>query len=317
VIDRLACPRDRTALEARGETLVCAEGHEYPYVDGIPVLVLDDELRPTQPGYWSRPEQVAAVRTTEPPPVDGDEVDPYVAELIIGTHGNLYRHLARGLDRYPIPHLPLPSGAGKNLLDIGCNWGRWSIAATRSGYEAIGIDPSFEAIVAARRIARQLKANAQYVVADARRLPFPDDSFDVVFSYGVLQHFSKADVSASVREIARVVHPDGYSWVQMPNAYGPRNLYQLARRRFREGDAFEVRYWTPEQLKRTFGQIGPTELTTDGFLTLNPQASDLDLLPAHLRTLVRGSELLRKASGKVHALTTVADSVNVRSVARK
>ncbi len=317
MIERLACPRDRSALRADGETLVCEQGHEYPYVDGVPVLVVDDELEPTQPSYWARPEQIEAVRRSEPPPVEGDGVDPYVAELIVGTHGNLYRRLSRGMQRYPIPHFPLPSGAGKTLLDIGCNWGRWSIAATRAGYEVIGIDPSFEAIVSARRIARQLKANARYVVADARRLPFSDESFDVVFSYGVLQHFSKPDVAVSVREIARVLDPAGYSWVQMPNAYGARNLYQLARRRFREGDAFEVRYWTPEQLRRTFGQIGPTQLTTDGFLTLNPQASDLDLLPAHLRLLVRGSELLRRASGKVGALSTVADSVNVKSVPRR
>jgi 2-polyprenyl-3-methyl-5-hydroxy-6-metoxy-1,4-benzoquinol methylase/uncharacterized protein YbaR (Trm112 family) len=317
MIERLACPRDRSTLRTEGETLVCEQGHEYPYVDGIPVLVVDDELEPTQPSYWARPEQIEAVRRAEPPPVEGDGVDPYVAELIVGTHGNLYRRLSRGMQRYPIPHFPLPSGAGKTLLDIGCNWGRWSIAATRAGYEVIGIDPSFEAIVSARRIARQLKANARYVVADARRLPFADKSFDVVFSYGVLQHFSKRDVAVSVREIARVLDPTGYSWVQMPNAYGARNLYQLARRRFREGDAFEVRYWTPEQLRRTFGQIGPTELTTDGFLTLNPQASDLDLLPAHLRLLVRGSELLRRASGTVGALSTVADSVNVKSVPRR
>jgi 2-polyprenyl-3-methyl-5-hydroxy-6-metoxy-1,4-benzoquinol methylase/uncharacterized protein YbaR (Trm112 family) len=317
MIERLACPRDRSTLRADGEALVCEQSHRYPYVDGIPVLVVDDELEPTQPSYWARPEQVEAVRRAEPPPVEGDVVDPYVAELIVGTHGNLYRRLARGMQRYPIPHFPLPSGAGKTLLDIGCNWGRWSIAATRAGYEVIGIDPSFEAIVAARRIARQLKANASYAVADARRLPFRDASFDVVFSYGVLQHFSKPDVSASVREIARVLDPEGYSWVQMPNAYGARNLYQLARRRFREGDAFEVRYWTPKQLRRAFGQIGPTEVTTDGFLTLNPQASDLDLLPAHLRLLVQGSELLRRASGKVRALSTVADSVNVKSVPRR
>lgn len=316
MIERLACPRDRSRLRAAGERLVCEQGHEYPYVDGIPVLVLDDELTPTQPGYWARPEQIDAVRKAEPPPIEGDRVDPYVAELIIGTHGNLYRQLAHGLSRYPIPHFPLPPAAGRTLLDIGCNWGRWSIAATRAGYEVIGMDPSYEAIVAARRIARQLHADAQYVVADARRLPFSDARFDVVFSYGVLQHFSKADVAVSVREIARVVTPDGYSWVQMPNAYGARNLYQLARRRFREGDAFEVRYWRPDELKRVFEQIGPTELTTDGFLTLNPQTADLDLLPPHLRALVRGSELLRRASQKVPALTNVADSVNVRSVPR-
>jgi SAM-dependent methyltransferase/uncharacterized protein YbaR (Trm112 family) len=305
----LACPRDRSALEPRGEALVCAEGHEYPFVDGIPVMVVDDELAPTQPGYWSSPEQVERVREAEPPPVEGEAVDPYVAELILGTHGNLYKHLSAGLSRYPIPDFPLPRGDGELLLDIGCNWGRWTIAAARRGYRPIGIDPSFEAIVAARRIARQLKVDARYVVADARRLPFADETFDVVFSYGVLQHFSKADVGISVDDVRRVLKRDGYSWVQMPNSLGALNVVRLAQRRFREGDAFEVRYWKPSELRRVFGRIGPTELSTDGFFTLNPQKRDLDLLPRRFRAVVHVSEALKRA----HAPTTLADSVNIRS----
>ena len=312
VWQELACPRDRTRLEPQGETLVCEQGHEFPYVDGIPVMVVDDELAPTQPGYWSDSEQVARVRASEPPPVEGEGVDPYVAELILGTHGNLYKHLSGGMSRYPIPDFPLPRGSGELLLDIGCNWGRWSIAAAQSGYRPIGVDPSFEAIVAARRIARQLGADTRYVVADARRLPFADDTFDVVFSYGVLQHFSKSDVAISVDEIARVVKRSGYSWVQMPNSLGALNAIRLAQRRFREGDEFEVRYWTPSELKRVFGRIGPTELRTDGFFTLNPQKRDLDLLPARFRAVVHVSEALKR----VHAPTTFADSVNVRSVPR-
>jgi SAM-dependent methyltransferase len=309
----LACPRDRSRLSLDGEWLVCAEGHEYPYVEGIPVLVVDD-TEPTQPGYWARPEQIEAVRASEPPAIEGDGVDPYVAELIIGTHGNLYRHLAEGVDRYPIPDFPLPPGAGAALLDIGCNWGRWTLAAARTGYLPVGIDPSFEAIVAARRIARQLGVDARYVVADARHLPFADCTFDVVFSYGVLQHFSKADVHVSLREIARVADPDGYTWVQMPNSLGVRNLYQLARRRFREGERFEVRYWSPRELRRTWSDlVGPTSLSTDGFFTLNPQTSDLDLLPARFRALVRVSDALKRASERVGLLTNVADSVNVRA----
>jgi SAM-dependent methyltransferase/uncharacterized protein YbaR (Trm112 family) len=308
----LVCPRDRSPLSIDGETLTCAEGHRYPYVDGIPVLVVDD-LEPTQPGYWAQPEQIEAVRAAEPPAVKGDTVDPYVAELILGTHGNLYRHLSGGLTRYPIPDFPLPPGSEELLLDIGCNWGRWSISAARAGYRAVGIDPSFEAIVAARRIAAQLGVQARYLVADARLLPFADATFDVVFSYGVLQHLSKADVATSVAEIGRTVKPDGYSWVQMPNALGVRNLFQLARRGFREGDAFEVRYWRRGELKRTFGSIGPTDVTTDGFFTLNPQKRDLDLLPRRYRALVHTSEALRRFSGRAQFLTSVADSVNVRS----
>jgi SAM-dependent methyltransferase/uncharacterized protein YbaR (Trm112 family) len=312
VWQELACPRDRTRLEPQGETLVCEQGHEFPYLDGIPVMVVDDELAPTQPGYWSDSEQIARVRASEPPPVEGEGVDPYVAELILGTHGNLYKHLSGGVSRYPIPDFPLPRGTGELLLDIGCNWGRWSIAAAQRGYRPIGVDPSFEAIVAARRIARQLGADTRYVVADARRLPFADGTFDVVFSYGVLQHFSKSDVAVSVDEIARVVKRSGYSWVQMPNSLGALNAVRLAQRGFREGDAFEVRYWTPSELKRVFGRIGPTELRTDGFFTLNPQKRDLDLLPTRFRAVVHVSEALKR----VHAPTTFADSVNVRSVPR-
>jgi 2-polyprenyl-3-methyl-5-hydroxy-6-metoxy-1,4-benzoquinol methylase/uncharacterized protein YbaR (Trm112 family) len=313
MIEELACPRDRTPLRVDRDRLLCGDDHEYPYVDGIPVLVLDD-ADPTQPGYWAKPEQIEAVRRAQPPEIQGDGVDPYVAELIIGTHGNLYRHLAGGIARYPIPAFPLPPGNGQTLLDIGCNWGRWTLAAARAGYRPLGIDPSFEAIVAARRIARQLGIDASYVVADARHLPFPDAAFDVVFSYGVLQHFSKADVRVSLREIARTVKPTGYTWVQMPNALGARNAYQLARRRFREGDRFEVRYWTPRELRRTWSElVGPTALTTDGFFTLNPQTSDLDLLPRRFRALVRLSDALRRASERVHPLTNLADSVNVRA----
>jgi 2-polyprenyl-3-methyl-5-hydroxy-6-metoxy-1,4-benzoquinol methylase len=316
----LACPRDHSALKVSGETIACAEGHEYPFVDGIPILVLDD-VEPTQPGYWAKPEQVAEARrrtAAAPPIATGDEVDPYVAELIVGTHGRLYRRLAEGLSRYPIPDLPLPRGSGELLLDVGCNWGRWSLAAARAGYTPIGIDPSFEAISFAKRIAEQLGVDVRYVVADGRHLPFAPDSFDVVFSYSVLQHLSKADVRTSLRAIKAVLKPGGFSWIQMPNAFGALSIARLAQRRFSEGTAFDVRYWRPAELRRTWSEcIGPSTLSTDGFFTLNAQKADLDLLPAHLRWIVRVSEALKAASRRFWPLTLLADSVNVRSVPAK
>lgn len=51
----------------------------------------------------------------------------------------------------------------------------------------------------------------------------------------------------------------------------------------------------------------------DGYFSLNVQPTDLHLLPARYRALVRSSEALRWVSGKVPILTKVADSLYVES----
>jgi SAM-dependent methyltransferase len=238
-------------------------------------------------------------------------VDPYVQQAVVKTCGNLYRGIT--LHRYPIPELPLPDGNGARLLDVGCNWGRWSIAATRKGYDVTGIDPRADAVEAARRVARALGADSHYVVADARRLPFEDASFDVVFSYSVLQHLSKDDARSALHEAARVLGGGGTALVQLPNAFGPRNVLQQALRGFRSARGFEVRYWTPGELARTFEEIvGPAELEIDGFFSLNAQITDVDLLPARSRLVVRLSQRLRRFPW----LLPLADSLYVRALKR-
>ena len=85
----------------------------------------------------------------------------------------------------------------------------------------------------------------------------------------------------------------------MANVWGLRSLFnQLRERRFREPRTlFDVRYWSPRELRRELDRaVGPTELSVDGFLTLNPQPADLPLLPRRYRALVRLSETYRKAS---------------------
>ena len=237
-------------------------------------------------------------------------VDEYVRQAIVKTHGNLYRR-AR-LTRYPIPVFPFGPGNGRSLVDIGCNWGRWTIAASRAGYRATGIDLSKKALAAARRIAAQLGADADYVVGDARRLSFPDDSFDVVFSYSVLQHLPKDDVRLVVKELGRVLKPGGQALIEMPNARGVLNLVRQAARGFSEGAGGDVRYWTPAELRETFAGLGSVDLLADGFLTINPQLSDLDLLPPAARLVVRVSDVLRRASLRAPVLVGIADSVVVR-----
>jgi SAM-dependent methyltransferase len=297
------CPRDFTALAQRDGGVVCERGHRYNAVQGVPVLLLDEET-PTHPSY--------VVAPPEPEPVPLRDIDAVVQDVVAATCGNLYRHLIGRLSAYPIPELPLPPREGCSFLEIGCNWGRWCIAASRGGYRATGIDPSLRAVLAAKRVAAQLDADPHYVVGDARRLPFPRDSFDVVFSYSVLQHFAKPDTLRTLAEIARVLKPDGTAMLQFANAWGVRSLVnQLRERRFREPRRlFDVRYWRPRELREELERrIGPTRLIADGFFTLNPQPADLPLLLRRHRAVVHASEALRRLSGRVPLLVNVADSV--------
>jgi SAM-dependent methyltransferase len=284
---------------------VCPAGHRYPVVDDVPVLLLEDE-RPTH----------AACRVSLEPGTNRAEPEAMVQDVIAATCGNLYRHLIGNVTAYPIPDLPLQRGEGRRFLEVGCNWGRWCVSAARRGYTVVGVDPSLDAIRAARSIAARLGVEANYVVADARHLPFPDESFDVVFSYSVFQHFSKGDAVASFAEIGRVLRPSGLSLVQMANVWGLRSLWnQLRERRFREPRAlFDVRYWSPRELEGAFSRaVGRTSLAADGYLTLNPQPADLQLLPGRYRAVVRASEALRRLSGRLPLLTYVADSLYVAS----
>ena len=311
VEESLVCPVDRSPVRRYGETLVCVQDHRYPCIDDIPVMLPPDEAA-AQP--WV---DTFATKSSSPSAPGSSEVDAFVQEAIQATNGNMYQSLIGKLPRYPIPNLPLPEGEGRRFLDVGCNWGRWSVSAAKKGYSVVGIDPSLKAIQAASRVARQLGVQANYVVADATRLPFADATFDVAHSYGVLQHLDKLLAESSLIEVARTLRKDGQSVVQLANLFGVRSLINRARRAFRSKSPFETNYYTPRELRRLFGEaIGPTFLSVDGYLSLNAQEADVDLLPLRYQWLVRGSTALRRLSAHFPPMLYFADSLYVTSTRR-
>ncbi len=309
----LVCPDCHSALAERETTLSCAFGHGFPVLDGIPIL-LSTQDTPNHRRHWE--QTLAAVRSgasTAEEASDG-EIDPYVRKSLTETHGLMYRGVAERLSSYPIPEIRLPDGRGKTLVDIGCNWGRWVIAAAERGYRVVGLDPSIDAVRAGVRVARQLGKQVEFLVGDARHLPFQDGTIDVVHSYSVLQHFAWKDVLAALRECHRVLSESGFSKVEMLNAFGARCLWNQARRGFRPAQDFEVRYHTPRELLVGFWEtIGPSRLEVDGFFSANAQRTDLGVLPARYRAVVVVSEALRTLSSAVKPLRYFADSVFVVS----
>jgi ubiquinone/menaquinone biosynthesis C-methylase UbiE/uncharacterized protein YbaR (Trm112 family) len=317
----LVCPRDKAKLEIKDDKLVCPQNHSYPIVEDVPVMLVDEAE--TTHDYITRTlEKVANLDAEKHDPSSQarqiNEVDEFVQGEIPYTSGNLYFPVQNKLTRYPIPNFRLPKGSGERMLDVGCNWGRWSIAAAQKNYKPVGIDPSLDACLAARRVSRQLKVETDFVVGDARFLPFADDSFDVGFSYSVLQHFSKENARTSLSEINRTVKKNGKIFVQMPNRYGVRSFYNHWRRGFTEGEGFDVRYWTPSELKKTFEErFGETVMTTDCYFGLGIQKSDVDLLPLPYKMVVHSSEILRKMSRVIQPMVKVADSVYLESKNQK
>ena len=203
-----------------------------------------------------------------------------VSGLVGATNGIAYRASIGDLNELPIPILPqkIKQDLVKPILDIGCNWGRWSIACSNKKNIIIGIDPSLGAIIIASNLAKIYGVKFIGIVGDARFLPFKNNSVASIISYSVIQHFSRKDVNLAVGEINRVLKPKGFSAVQMPNKLGLRCLYHQIRRGFRDGKNFEVRYWSIRKLNEVFSRIGKTNFITDCYLGIGLQDNDFKFM---------------------------------------
>lgn len=99
-------------------------------------------------------------------------------------------------------------GADADVLEVGIGMGADHLEWARSGPRHLaGIDLTARAVDwTARRLAAH-GLSSDLAVADAEHLPFPDDSFDIVYSWGVLHH--SPDTQRAFREAHRVLRPGG------------------------------------------------------------------------------------------------------------
>jgi hypothetical protein len=96
----------------------------------------------------------------------------------------------------------------------------------------------------------------------------------------------------------------------MASAIGVRSFQHLLRRGFREPQGFEVRYWTPWELREAFRRaFGNAEIEADCYFGLGLQPSDAGIYSPLGRAAVKVSELLRKMSKSIRPLVYVADSL--------
>ncbi|MDP4013830.1 MAG: class I SAM-dependent methyltransferase [Candidatus Nanopelagicales bacterium] len=119
---------------------------------------------------------------------------------------------------------------GKRVLEIGCGMGSHAELLARGGAQLTAVDLTETAV---RRTSKRLRLSGldgTVLQVDASTLPFPDCSFDVVWSWGVIHH--SVDPAAIVTEIYRVLEPGGRAKLMV---YHRRSLRYFVRGGLQEG----------------------------------------------------------------------------------
>jgi ubiquinone/menaquinone biosynthesis C-methylase UbiE len=137
------------------------------------------------------------------------------------------RHGYGGFNYHPrfwqpvIPTLQTHFGlnGGSSLLDVGCAKGFMlhDLAELIPGIKVAGVDVSSYAV---EHAIEDMRAFVQ--VADARELPFPDKSFDVVISINTVHNLERADLAQALREIERVARKGSFVTVDAYRDEGER-----------------------------------------------------------------------------------------------
>jgi 2-polyprenyl-3-methyl-5-hydroxy-6-metoxy-1,4-benzoquinol methylase len=104
-------------------------------------------------------------------------------------------------------------------LDVGCGEGRVSRELKACGYRVTALDPVRELVNAAR----EARSADDYAIASGTDLPFDDARFNLVMAYNVLMDVE--DVSATLKEIRRVLRPGGMLVISIVHPFSDRGRF--------------------------------------------------------------------------------------------
>jgi SAM-dependent methyltransferase len=133
------------------------------------------------------------------------------------TERDKYESHARA--RYTLePYIPnfaqFATGRGRDVLEVGVGMGADHAEWVRNDPRSLtGVDLTPRAIAHTKTRLSILDRTSRLLVGDAENLPFPDESFDLVYSWGVLHH--SPDTAKAIREVHRVLRPRGQARIMI------------------------------------------------------------------------------------------------------
>jgi SAM-dependent methyltransferase len=191
-------------------------------VDKISIGSGVSEDVPKAPNSWDRVAKLDALGV-----VLSERRKPYCTWTLDEFFATGEAEVSSALKRCRELGIPLKFGRAP---DFGCGVGRLTRAFASRFSECVGIDVSGEMVAQARDFNKQF-SNCEFVVNHSRRLPFPDEGFDFVSSFIVLQHMSnETEILSWIIEFVRVLRPGGAVVFQLPDKPSLRRRIQGRRR---------------------------------------------------------------------------------------
>jgi SAM-dependent methyltransferase len=158
-------------------------------------------------------------------------------------------------------------GSRGRLLEVGSGIGVDSIQLARCGFDVTAVDLTDNAIRVAREFAQHRGVTIDFRLGNAEQLDFPDESFDAVYSFGVLHH--TPDIEQAVSEVRRVLKPGGIAYVML---YHRESVVNLAHRllrlpyespRDRDDHCPVVYTFSRDGAKRLFGEFSEVSVRAE------------------------------------------------------
>jgi ubiquinone/menaquinone biosynthesis C-methylase UbiE len=193
--------------------------------------------------------------------------------------------------------------AGRDVLDVGCGSGIATQMLAEAGAKVTAVDLTDWAVETTRRRLDAFGLEGVVRQEDAEQLPFPDASFDLVFSWGVIHHSS--DMDRALAELVRVCRPGGELVLMV---YHRRSLFFVVYRAFQrflplarrvglhfegaragETDGLVARHFTIAELRRKLEAAGLRDVW------IRPYGQDAELLPLPRRVRLPITERIPRA----------------------
>lgn len=138
-----------------------------------------------------------------------------------------YRSLA-AKDYSPILERLRENGV-RDVLDLGCGYGHWSMVLARAGFKVCAIDIAASAVGTLKLWAKEEGLTIATEVCRIQDLSFPSASFDAIISNSVLDHVLYADARQAVRTMQGLLKTDGLAFLTFDGMEkeDPRNYETL------------------------------------------------------------------------------------------